>query len=62
MKFFLFSKIPFEIPDPDLLEDKKIEDVKKIGARIKKEVLSNQFEELIRLVNLGSLTPGLCSI
>jgi len=57
MKFFLFSKIPFEIPDPialiecycyqndiyskyDLLGDKKIEDVNKIGARIKKEVLS----------------------
>ena len=57
MKFFLFSKIPFEIPEPialiecycyqndfyskyDLLEDKKIEDVNKIGARIKKEVLS----------------------
>ncbi|MBA7543324.1 hypothetical protein ES705_35654 [subsurface metagenome] len=57
MKFFLFSKIPFEIPDPialiecycyqndfyskyDLLEDRKIEDVNKIGARIKKEVLS----------------------
>ena len=56
MKFFLFSKIPFEIPDPialiecycyqndfyskyDLLEDRKIEDVNKIGARIKKEVL-----------------------
>ena len=56
MKFFLFSKISFEIPDPialiecycyqndfyskyDLLEDKKIEDVNKIGARIKKEVL-----------------------
>jgi len=56
MKFFLFSKIPFEIPDPialiecycyqndiyskyDLLGDKKIEDVNKIGARIKKEVL-----------------------
>ncbi|MBU4349744.1 hypothetical protein KJ599_05425 [bacterium] len=56
MKFYLFSKIPFEIPDPialieyycyqndfyskyDLLEDKKIEDVNKIGARIKKEVL-----------------------
>ena len=57
MKFFLFSKISFEIPDPialiecycyqndfyskyDLLGDKKIEDVNKIGARIKKEVLS----------------------
>ena len=56
MKFFLFSKISFEIPDPialiecycyqndfyakyDLLEDKKVEDVNKIGARIKKEVL-----------------------
>ncbi len=60
MKFFLFSKISFEIPDPialiecycyqndfyakyDLLlehRDGKIEDVNKIGARIKKEVLS----------------------
>ena len=56
MKFYLFSEISFEIPDPialiecycyqndiyskyDLLEDKKIEDVNKIGARIKKEVL-----------------------
>ena len=56
MKFFLFSKISFEIPDPialiecycyqndiyskyDLLGDKKIEDVNKIGARIKTEVL-----------------------
>ena len=56
MKFFLFSKISFEIPDPialiecycyqndiyskyDLLGDKKIEDVNKIGARVKKEVL-----------------------
>jgi hypothetical protein len=56
MKFILFSKIIFEIPDPialiecycyqndfyskyDLLEDKKIEDVNKIGARIKKDVL-----------------------
>jgi hypothetical protein len=60
MKFFLFSKISFEIPDPialiecycyqndfyskyDLLledRDRKIENVNKIGARIKKEVLS----------------------
>ena len=57
MEFLLFSKVPFEIPDPialiecycyqndfyskyDLLEDRKIEDVNKIGARIKKEVLS----------------------
>ena len=59
MKFFLFSKIPFEIPEPitliecycyqndfyskyDLLLediDRKIEDVNKIGARIKKGVL-----------------------
>jgi len=59
MKFFLFSKISFEIPDPialiecycyqndfyskyDLLledRDRKIEDVNKIGARIKKGVL-----------------------
>ena len=59
MKFFLFSKISFKIPDPialiecycyqndfyskyDLLledRDRKIEDVNKIGARIKKEVL-----------------------
>jgi len=56
MRFLLFSKISFEIPDPialiecycyqndfyskyDLLEDKKIKDVNKIGARIKKEVL-----------------------
>ena len=56
MKFFLFSKISFEIPEPialiecycyqndiyskyDLLEDKKIENVNKIGARTKKEVL-----------------------
>ena len=56
MKFYLLSKISFEIPDPialiecycyqndfyskyDLLEDRKIEDVNKIGARIKKEVL-----------------------
>ena len=56
MKFLLFSKMSFEIPEPialiecyryqndfyakyDLLEDKKIEDVNKVGARIKKEVL-----------------------
>ena len=56
MKFFLFSKISFEIPEPialiecycyqndiyskyDLLEDKKIENVNKIGARTKEEVL-----------------------
>ena len=56
MKFFLFSKISFEIHDPialiecycyqndfysryDVIEDRKIEDVNKIGARIKKEVL-----------------------
>jgi len=60
MEFLLFSKLPFEIPDPialiecycyqndfytkyDLLlehRDRKIDDVNKIGARIKKEVLS----------------------
>jgi hypothetical protein len=60
MKFLLFSKISFEIPEPialiecycyqndfyakyDLLlehRDRKIEDVNKIGARIKNEVLS----------------------
>jgi hypothetical protein len=57
MKFLLFSKIPFEIPEPitliecycyqndfyakyDLIKDRKIEDVNKIGARIKKELLS----------------------
>lgn len=57
MKFLLFSKISFEIPNPitliecycyqndfyskyDLIKDRKIEDVNKIGARIKKEVLS----------------------
>ena len=59
MKFFLFSKILFEISDPialiecycyqndfyakyDLLlehKDRKIEDVNKIGARIKKDLL-----------------------
>ena len=59
MKFILFSKIKFEIPEPitliecycyqndfyskyDLLlehRDREIEDVNKIGARIKKEVL-----------------------
>ena len=59
MKFFLFSKISFEIPEPialiecycyqndfyskfDLLledRDRKIEDVNKIGARIKEDVL-----------------------
>ena len=56
MKFLLFSKISFKIPDPnvliecycyqndfyakyDLLKDRKIEDVNKIGARIKAEVL-----------------------
>ena len=56
MRFFLFSKISFDIPDPialiecycyqndfytkyDLLKNRKIEDVNKSGARIKKEVL-----------------------
>jgi len=56
MKFFLFSKISFEIPDPialiecycyqndfyakyDLLKNRKIENINKIGARIRKEVV-----------------------
>jgi len=74
MKFFLFSKIPFEIPEPialiecycyqndfyakyDLLlehRDRKIEDVNKIGARIKKEVLSEckKITESTKSVNI----------
>ena len=71
MKFFLFSKISFEIPDPialiecycyqndiyskyDLLEDKKIEDVNKIGARIRKDVLleCKTITEKIKSVNI----------
>jgi len=69
MKFFLFSKISFKIPDPialiecycyqndfyskyDLLEDKKIEDVNKIGARIKKEVFLKCKEITERTRNL----------
>jgi hypothetical protein len=52
MKFYLFSKIEFEVPDPislieyycyqndfysryDVIENRKIEDVNKIGARLK---------------------------
>jgi len=70
MEFLLFSKIPFEIPEPialiecycyqndfyskyDLLEDKKIEDVNKIGARIKKEVLSECKKITERTKNLS---------
>ena len=73
MKFFLFSKISFEIPDPialiecycyqndfyakyDLLlehRDRKIEDVNKIGARIKKEVLSECKKITERTKNLS---------
>ena len=71
MKFFLFSKISFEITGPialiecycyqndfysiyDLLEDKKIEDVNKIGARIKKEVLleGKKITERTKSVNI----------
>jgi len=74
MKFYLFSKISFEIPDPialiecycyqndfyakyDLLlehRDRKIEDVNKIGARIKKEVLSEckKITESTKSVNI----------
>ena len=73
MKFFLFSKISFEIPDPialiecycyqndfyakyDLLlehRDRKIEDVNKISARIKKEVLSECKKITERTKNLS---------
>jgi len=80
MKFILFSKIKFEIPEPialiecycyqndfyskyDLLEDKKIEDVNKIGARIKKEVLLEcRIEQGTNRTGDGSLfdnTPSL---
>jgi len=74
MKFFLFSKISFKIPDPialiecycyqndfyvkyDLLlehRDRKIEDVNKIGARIKKGVLSEckKITERTKSVNI----------
>ena len=57
MKFYLFSKIEFEVPDPisliecycyqsdfysryDVIEKWKIEDVNKIGARLKSEIIS----------------------
>jgi hypothetical protein len=57
MKFYLFSKIEFEIPDPvyliecycyqndfysryDVIENRKIEDVNKIGARLTSEAIS----------------------
>jgi len=70
MKFFLFSKISFEIPDPvaliecysyqndfynkyDLLEDRKIEDVNKIGARIKKELILECKKIIERTKNLS---------
>jgi len=70
MKFFLFSKISFEIPDPvaliecycyqndfytkyDLLKNRKIEDVNKIGARIKKDVLLKCKKIIKRTNNLS---------
>ncbi|PKP61488.1 hypothetical protein CVT91_03105 [Candidatus Atribacteria bacterium HGW-Atribacteria-1] len=73
MKFFLFSKISFKIPDPialiecycyqndfyikyDLLlehRDRKIEDVNKIGARIKKEILFECKKIIERTKNLS---------
>jgi len=70
MKFYLFSKISFEIPEPialiecycyqndfysryDLFEDKKIEDVNKIGARIKKDVLLKCKEIIEKTNNLS---------
>ena len=57
MKFYLFSEIEFEIPDPvsliecycyqsdfyskyDVIENRKLEDVNKIGARLSSEVVS----------------------
>jgi len=76
MKFFLFSEISFEIPNPialiecycyqndfynkyDLLKDRKIEDVNKIGARIKKEVLSECKKITERTKNLNIFTYNL---
>ena len=73
MKFFLFSKISFEISEPivliecycyqndfyakyDLLledSDRKIEDVNKIGARIKKELISECKKIIERTNNLS---------
>ena len=58
MKFYLFSTIEFEIPDPvtiiecysyqsdfyskyDVIENRKIEDVNKIGARMKNKTITN---------------------
>ncbi len=58
MKFYLFSKIEFEIPDPisliecycyqsdfyskyDVIENRVIEDVNKIGARLKSKTISD---------------------
>jgi len=58
MKFYLFSKIEFEIPDPvyliecycyqsdfyskyDVIVNRKIEDVNKIGARLASKVISD---------------------
>jgi len=71
MKFFLFSEISFEIPNPialiecycyqndfytkyDLLKDRKIEDVNKIGARIKKELVSEcrKITESTKILNI----------
>jgi len=74
MEFLLFSKIPFEIPDPialiecycyqndfyakyDLLlehRNRKIEDVNKIGARVRKDVLleCNKITESIKSLSI----------
>jgi hypothetical protein len=58
MKFYLFSKIEFEVPDPisliecycyqsdfysryDVIEKRKIEDVNRIGARLKSQIISD---------------------
>ncbi|MHC2994057.1 MAG: hypothetical protein IBV53_00915 [Candidatus Atribacteria bacterium] len=76
MKFLLFSKISFEIPDPialiecycyqsdfytkyDLLKNRKVEDVNKIGARIKKELLTKCEDVSERTKNLSIFTYNL---
>ena len=58
MKFYLFSTIEFEVPDPisliecycyqsdfysryDVIEKRKIEDVNRIGARLKSQIISD---------------------
>ena len=76
MRFLLFSKISFEIPDPvaliecycfqndfyanyDLLKNRKIEDVNKIGARIEKKLLAQCKNITERTKNLNMFTYNL---